>query len=105
MQHGEKDMSQDVTQTLCVRPVAERDSPRVAGGGRSTKSQVAEGVKPGLGPQISVLPRTFGSARRKYAANFGNLERTTIFMKKTQVEALSLSSVVGMSRICRTLLV
>lgn len=82
MQHGEKDMSQDVTQTLCVRPVAECDSPRGARG-CSTKSQVAEGVKPGPGPQISVLPRTFGSARRKYAANFGNLERITIFMKKT----------------------
>lgn len=75
-------MSQDATQTLCVRPVAERDSLRGAKG-CSTKSQVEEGVKPGPGPQISVLLRTFGSARRKYAANFGTLELTTIFMKKT----------------------
>ena len=36
-------------------------------------------LKQGSGRPISVLPRTSESARRKYAANSGNLEHTAFF--------------------------
>lgn len=41
-------------------------------------------VKSGSGSQISVLLRTSGIVRRKYAANFGTLEHIALFMKRTR---------------------
>ena len=39
-------------------------------------------LKQGSGLSISVFRRTSGNARRKYAANFGTLEYTALFMKR-----------------------
>lgn len=41
-------------------------------------------LKQGSGRPISVFYRTSGIARRKYAANFGTLERTALFMKRNR---------------------
>ena len=40
--------------------------------------------KLGSGLSISDFHRTSGSARRKYAANFGTLEHTAFFMKRNR---------------------
>lgn len=41
-------------------------------------------VKPGSGPQISVLPRTSESACRKYAANSGTHEHIALFAQRNR---------------------
>lgn len=76
-------MSQDATQTLCVRPVAEHDSPR---GAREVLNKTAGhgSFKQRLGRPISGFHQTFGNAERKYAANFGTLEHTAFFMKRNR---------------------
>ena len=45
----------------------------------SNKTAGRERVKPGPGPQLSVLPRTSESACRKYAANSGTFEHAAFF--------------------------
>lgn len=76
-------MSQDATQILCVRPVAEHDSPR---GAREVLNKTAghDSFKQRLGRPISGFHQTFGNAERKYAANFGTLEHAALFMNRNR---------------------
>lgn len=63
-----------------------------------------ESTKSGSGRQVSVLPRTSEHANTKVCGKFRNPRpHCHLHVKKPQVEALSLTRVLGISDICRIL--
>lgn len=71
-----------VLQVLVFRKCGEKSKPSDRNAIFAIKTAGRGRVKPGSVPQISVLPRTSGIARRKYAANSGTSEHTALFAQR-----------------------